>query len=142
MIGLDTNLLLYARLEGNPFHEKASSFLEEWSHSTEVVIAELVLIEFYVALRNPAVINPVLTPDEAVDECQIFRRHPRWQLVENGNVMSAVWEQAAKPGFARRRIFDLRLAKTLLAHGVTRFATANTKDFAEAGFTEVWNPLE
>jgi len=142
MMGLDTNLLLYARLEGNPFHEKALSFLEEWSQSTEVVIAELVLVEFYVALRNPAIMDPVLTPSQAVDECQIFRRHPRWQLVENANVMSAVWEEAAKPDFARRRIFDLRLAKTLLAHGVTRFATANAKDFAEAGFKEVWNPLD
>jgi len=142
MIGLDTNLLIYARLEGNPFHEKALSFLEEWSQSTDVVIAELVLVELYVALRNPAIMDPALSPAAAVDECQLFRRHPRWHLVENAHVMPAVWEQASRPRFARRRIFDLRLAQTLLAHGVTRFATANTRDFVGVGFEEVWNPLE
>ena len=142
MIGLDTNLLLYARLEGNPFYEKGRAFLEGLNNNTGVVIAELVLVELYVALRNPAIMDPVLSPAEAVAECQIFRRHPRWQLVENAGVMSAVWEVASMPGFARRKIFDLRLARTLLAHGVTRFATVNTQDFAGAGFQEVWNPLE
>ena len=86
--------------------------------------------------------DPVLSPAEAVAECQIFRRHPHWQLVENAGVMSAVWEVASMPDFARRKIFDFRLARTLLAHGVTRFATVNTQDFAGAGFQEVWNPLE
>jgi toxin-antitoxin system PIN domain toxin len=142
MIAFDTNLLLYARLEGNPYHDKARTFLEEWNASADVVLAELVLVEFYVALRNPAIMDPVLSAAEAVEECQIFRRHPRWQLVENAEVMASVWEKASKSDFARRKIFDLRLAKTLLAHGVTRFATANTKDFAGAGFSEVWNPLE
>jgi toxin-antitoxin system PIN domain toxin len=141
MISLDTNLLLYARKEGNPFHTKARSFLEKCSASNEVVIAELVLVEFYVALRNPAIMDAVLSPEEAVAECQIFSRHPRWQLAENAEVMTRVWKTAAQPNFARSRIFDLRIAKTLQAYGVTRFATANTKDFEGMGFKEVLNPL-
>jgi hypothetical protein len=48
---------------------------------------------------------------------------------------------AAKSGFAFRRIIDIRLARTLLHHGVTEFATANVKDFARVGFERVWNPL-
>jgi hypothetical protein len=74
--------------------------------------------------------------------CELFRRHPRWQLVENAEVMAKIWPLASRPKFARRRIFDVRLAKTLLAHGVTRFATTNMRDFDDAGFEEVWNPLE
>ncbi len=100
------------------------------------------LAEMSVALRNPAILDPVLSAAEAVEECQIFRRHPHWQLDENAEVMSSVWEQAPKVNFSRRRIFDLRLAKTLLAQGVTRFATPNTKDFSGIGFKEVWNPLK
>ena len=30
---------------------------------------------------------------------------------------------------------------TLLAHGVTDFATANVEDFEGLGFRRVWNPL-
>jgi uncharacterized protein len=55
--------------------------------------------------------------------------------------METVWTQAAASGFAFRRIIDLRLAQTLLHHGVTEFATSNEKDFAGQGFAKVWNPL-
>jgi uncharacterized protein len=55
--------------------------------------------------------------------------------------MEAVWKRAAEPEFARRRIFDVRLALTLRHHGVREFATANEKDFLDAGFERVWNPL-
>ncbi len=55
--------------------------------------------------------------------------------------MDDVWNQAATSGFARRRIFDTRLAHTLRHHGVTRFATANRRDFQDFDFVEIWNPL-
>lgn len=54
--------------------------------------------------------------------------------------MDEVWERAAEPGFARRRVYDLRLALSLRARGVTRFATRNTRDFQDVGFDEVWDP--
>jgi predicted nucleic acid-binding protein len=52
-----------------------------------------------------------------------------------------VWNQAGRATFAFRRIIDIRLAATLLHHGVTEFATANIRDFSRLGFTRVWNPL-
>ena len=55
--------------------------------------------------------------------------------------MENVWKEASKSNFAFRRIIDLRLAHTLLHHGVTEFATSNEKDFKGQGFTKVWNPL-
>jgi uncharacterized protein len=54
----------------------------------------------------------------------------------------ALWETAASPAFARRRIYDLRLALALVQQGATEFATANVKDFESLGFQRVWNPLE
>jgi len=77
MIGIDTNILLYARLEGNPFHDRAKEFLEGQADNPDVVIAELVLVEFYLALRNPAIIDSPLSAKAASQECQIFRRHPQ-----------------------------------------------------------------
>jgi len=55
--------------------------------------------------------------------------------------MDKVWKQARRPDFARRKLFDVRLAFTLQHHGVRRFATANERDFVDLGFEEVWNPL-
>jgi toxin-antitoxin system PIN domain toxin len=141
MLSMDTNVLLYSQVEDSPFCEASIQFLNELSDSPDVVVAELVLVELYGLLRNPAVMTDPLSAPAAVSQCDQFRRHPRWQLVENAPVMRDVWRDAAAPGFPRRRIFDVRLARTLMAHGVTEFATANVRDFEGLGFKRVWNPL-
>ena len=141
MIGIDTNILIYARLASAPLHGRAVAFLESLADDANVVIAELVLVELYMALRNPAILEPPLDAPTAALECQMFRKHPRWALAEHADVMEKVWFAASAAGFARRRIIDIRLARTLIAHGVTEFATANERDFQGLGFARVWNPL-
>ena len=141
MIGIDTNILIYARVASAPLHAKAVAFLEQCAADPDVVLAELVLVELYLALRNPAILAPPLDAASAAAECQHLRAHPNWALVEQAEVMGAVWQDAAVAGFARRRIIDVRLARTLLAHGVTDFATVNERDFQGLGFRRVWNPL-
>jgi toxin-antitoxin system PIN domain toxin len=141
VIGIDTNILIYARVASAPLHAKAVAFLEQCAADPDVVLAELVLVELYLALRNPAILAPPLDAASAAAECQHLRAHPNWALVEQAEVMGAVWQDAAVAGFARRRIIDVRLARTLLAHGVTDFATVNERDFQGLGFRRVWNPL-
>ena len=142
MIGIDTNIFAYARIASAPMHKEALAFLNSIAECPDVVVSELVLTEFYLLLRNEKILETPLSASEAVAECQIFRAHPRWQLVDSAEVMKEVWPIAASDGFARRRIFDVRLAKTLQAHGVKEFATANVRDFEGLGFRKVWNPLQ
>ena len=142
MIGIDTNIFAYARISSAPMHKAAVAFLNSIAECPDVVVSELVLTEFYLLLRNEKILKTPLSASEAVAECQIFRSHPRWQLVDSAEVMKEVWPIAASEGFARRRIFDVRLAKTLLANGVKEFATANVRDFEDLGFRKVWNPLQ
>ena len=142
MISIDTNLLIYARVQSSRWHQVAADFIEALHERRDVAIAELVLVEFYLALRNPVIVEPALNPAEAVGECRLFRDHPHWALIENAEVMNDVWFEAGQPQFARRRIIDVRFAKTLIAHGITDFATANPKDFQGMGFSRVWNPLD
>lgn len=76
---------------------------------------------------------------------QGFRTNPNWRVVDvqpEPAFMDDLWLTASAPSFAYRKIFDVRLAKTLLQHGVTDFATRNLKDFKNAGFIKVWDPLE
>jgi toxin-antitoxin system PIN domain toxin len=141
MLSFDTNILLYSMVGKSSYHKKANAFLESLQSSTEVVICELILVELYIALRNPTLFSAPLQAEEAVKVCSTFREYPHWQLVEHANIMNDVWKQASQHNFARRRIFDLRLAKTLQHHGVTHFATANLKDFQHLGFHKVSNPL-
>jgi toxin-antitoxin system PIN domain toxin len=141
MLSIDTNILLYAQNADCPEFSRASGFLAECSSQSDVVLCELVLVELYILLRNPAVVARPLGAKAAAAACQAYRGHPRWRLVENAPVMAQVWRLATGEAFARRRIIDARLARTLQHHGVTQLATVNTRDFAGLGFARVWNPL-
>ncbi|MCX6937501.1 MAG: PIN domain-containing protein [Verrucomicrobia bacterium] len=145
MTSIDTNLLFYALQVTCPEHTRARDFLNAQTTRTDFALCELVLTELYVQLRNPATARQPLTPEAAVALIQRFRTHPTWSLLDypgyDSGAADALWQHAAAPQFARRRIYDARLALTLRHHGVTEFATANVKDFADFGFTRVWNPL-
>ena len=52
--------------------------------------------------------------------------------------LKPLWQNESFPA---RRTFDLVLALTLKAQGVTEFYTRNTKDFEDLGFFIVKNPL-
>jgi uncharacterized protein len=142
---VDANLLLYCYSQASPFHRAAHEFVEELSGRDDVALSELVLVEFYTLLRNPAVLVNPLDASEAVDVVQSYRRHPRWALVgfdpDSVGLHEALWSIAAQTSFARRRIYDARLALSLRRHGIREFATANVQDFEGFGFERVWNPL-
>ncbi len=141
MISVDTNILLYAQNSDCREHAAARRFLDGIARNQDVVICELVLVELYLLLRNPAVVRQPLESTAAAEMCHRYRSNPLWRLVENAPVMESVWSVAGTRDLARRRIIDLRLALTLQHHGVTDFATANTKDFEALGFARVWNPV-
>lgn len=106
-----------------------------------MAVYELVLMELYQLLRNPAVVTRPLDAPGAAEVYQTFRRNRLWALIENAPVMDGVWALAATPGKARRRLFDAQLALTLRHHGVDEFATRNVNDFTDFGFSRVWDPI-
>lgn len=145
MLSIDANLLLYSYSKASPFHEAARAFVEEVSLREDVALSEFVLTELYLLLRNPAVLAHPLTAPEAVAVIQRYRLHPRWKIFgfppNSRELHAELWQQAASPDFARRRIYDTRTALSLIAFGVREFATANVKDFQDLRFAKVWNPV-
>lgn len=145
MISVDTNILLPAIESRHEDHGAARAFLETLQGRDDVAISEFVLLELYVLLRNPAVMDPALGAEEAVGICQAFRRHPRWMVLgfppDGRTLHDALWRKIGERGIARRRAYDARMAMCLLQQGVKEFATVNTKDFDGLGFRRVWNPL-
>jgi hypothetical protein len=146
MISFDTNLLLYSLNRDCPEYNDARAFFASLPTAPgTVAVCELVLVELYVLLRNPAVLNNPLDPADAVALIQTFRQHPTWTLFDYPSdasaVMDEVWHLAAQPNIGRRIVFDARLALTLRHHGVTEFATRNENHFTGFGFTRLWNPL-
>ena len=146
MISFDTNLLLYSlNQDCAEYHDARVFFASLPVAPGAVAICELILIELYVLLRNPAVLKNPLDPTDAVSIIQQFRQHPNWKLIDypgdTSSVMDEVWRWAGQPNMGRRVVFDARLAFTLRHHGVTEFATRNEAHFAGFGFARVWNPL-
>lgn len=142
MTGIDTNLLFAWLNRDHPSHPLAVPWFNRQADNSRIVLCELVLVELYGLLRNPAVVTRPLAAGAAVDLIQRLRHHPSWELIDYpGGLMDGVWTAAATDRFARRRIFDARLALTLRRHGVSEFATLNARDFAGFGFDRVWNPL-
>ena len=145
MLSIDANLLLYCYSEAAPQHESAHAFISTLSYREDVALSEFVLSELYLLLRNPAVLAEPLTAPQAVAVIQSYRQHPYWKTLgfppDSRTLHARLWEMAAQPGIARRRIYDTRTALALRVFGVTEFATATVKDFEEFGFAKVWNPV-
>lgn len=145
MLSMDTNLLLYAYNEASPWHDAAYAWLSSIQRDEDVAISEFILAEFYGLLRNPSVLKHPLAAEEAVEVIQTYRNHPRWRLIgfptESRPLHDALWTKATAKSFAFRKLYDTRSALTMIAQGVTEFATVNVKDFDGVGFRRVWSPL-
>ena len=145
MISCDTNVLFAATNPDDACHEAAYDFVAHHAENPDFVLAEQVLVELYGLLRNPVVLKRPLSAAEAVSVVRAYRGNPVWSVVDvpqDRRAMREVWQRAARPGFARRRIHDLRLAFTLKYSGVTDFYTRNTRDFADVGFAKLKNPFD
>jgi uncharacterized protein len=141
MLAFDTNIAVYAANIRDPRHAPAREFLMSLGTRKDVAICDLMLVELFLKLCNPRIFSTPWTPAGAAAHCQRYRENRGWKLIENAPVMDEVWRFAAEPGFAFRRIIDVRLGLTLLRNGVTEFATHNLRDFETLGFDRVWNPL-
>ena len=82
-----------------------------------------------------------IAPDEGIDVVVAGDVRTGFDL-DSTALHDELWRLAAGPRFARRRVYDARLALSLRRQGVTEFATANVKDFRSLGFDRVWNPVE
>lgn len=141
MIALDTNVLFPALEPSHRNHSRARAFVDG-APPGEIVVCELVLVEIYVLVRNPAVCRRPLGASQATALVRRLRTNPAWRLIDYpGGLMERVWRASAAPGFGRRRVLDARLAITLLHHGVHELATANVKDFAGLDLSRVWDPF-
>jgi hypothetical protein len=143
MLTADTNLLIYAADPHAPQHPAATRFFAEIIQGTEeFVLCELILLELYMQLRNPAIFAKPYSASESAQYCLALKQNPAWRCIDyDPKVSQKLWAWAASTQAGFRQMIDARIAFTLLHHGVTRFATANVKHFKDFGFQQVWNPL-
>jgi len=76
MLAVDTNLLLYTYSVAAPEHLAALAFITSLASRDDVALSEFSLAEFYLHLRNPAVVTTPLTAPAAAAVIQAYRHHP------------------------------------------------------------------
>lgn len=144
MKSLDTNILVYALNEEAEEFPVASNFVEEaLSQADQWIIADQTYFELYAVLRNSRIWAKPMSGVEALKRIEFFRN-------VSGFLRCAYqpdqWGLIAKPlrgkNVPARRIFDIVLANTLVANGVTHFYTRNVKDFESLGLKQVINPID
>lgn len=144
-LSIDTNVLVAAIDDRNLSFERARRFIRQLEGRSDVVLSELMLVELYGLLRNPTVMQDVMSSAQAVAAIEAFRNHPRWQVVgipqPSRQFHDKFWARLGEASFARRRAYDWRMALSLVEQGVDEFTTVNLDDFAGFGFRRVWNPL-
>jgi predicted nucleic acid-binding protein len=117
MISFDTNLLLYSLNQDCAEYNDARAFFATLpTNSGTVAICELVLVELYVLLRNPAVLKHSLGSADAVSIIQAFRQHPTWALLDYPGDSSGVRNRSA---FASRvgRLFGAGVSSGTASNG-------------------------
>lgn len=144
MKSFDTNILLYAADEDCREHEAAIGLVNDALRApAEWMLSDQVLFELYAGLRHPGVFAKPLSAAEAARRVAFLRDESgfsfccyelrSWPMILAG---------LSIPAFPRRRTYDHVLAVTLRTNGVNEFYTRNAKDFREAGFKRVVNPID
>ncbi|MCC7102396.1 MAG: PIN domain-containing protein [Fimbriimonadaceae bacterium] len=141
MLSCDTNVLFHAFNEDSPDHEKCLEFIRAHERDRKFVLSEWVLIETYNLIRNAAALPSPLSARDAVDFIQAYRENKYWRIDKGTrDVSEEIWRAASGADFPRRAIFDARIAYSLAAFGVKRFATRNVGDFERFGVLEAFDP--
>ena len=141
MIAVDTNILVYAHREDSPFHESASSAIEDLAVSrTDWAIPWPCVHEFLAIVTHPKIFNPPTPLDLAIDQVNAWLESPSLVLlresVHHWEVVSDLLEGGRIIG---PQIHDARIAALCIQHGVRGLWSAD-RDFSRTPGLTVTNP--
>lgn len=133
MIGLDTNIIIYALVTSQPEHETAKHWLannDEALTTTTINMGEALRL-----LTHPRVFPKPLLLKHAIDLLNNFLDHFHIRVLHESDVW---WDDlkalaAEVSGIRGNEIFDARIALCLRFNGVKRFCTLDS-DFAKYPF--------
>ena len=143
MIGVDTNILIYAHREDSPFHEQADMVLENLVEGPGTwAIPWPCLYEFVAIATHPRIYDPPTSIEDALRQVDSWLESSALRLI--GERGSASWD-ALRPLLERGRIVgprvhDARIAAICQEHRVNPLYTAD-RDFSRFPELKTRNPL-
>jgi uncharacterized protein len=142
MIGLDTNLLVYAHREDSPWHECAYAKIAELVEGrSSWAIPWPCLHEFLAIVTHPRIYRPPTPLAQAIDQIEAWLEAPSLVVLSEADgywpELRSVLETSRVVG---PRVHDARVAALCRLHGVRELWTAD-RDFSRFPGLVVRNPL-
>lgn len=142
MIGLDTNILVYAHREESPFHEPAFRRVVELAEGPAVwAIPWPCLHEFLAIVTHPRIYAPPTPLARALDQVDAWLESPTLRLLaESPAHWPALRAMIVSGRVTGAQVHDARVAALCRQHGVRELWSAD-RDFGRFAGITVVNPL-
>jgi uncharacterized protein len=142
MIGIDTNILVYAHRSDMSFHSKADQFLSDLiNDSTSIAIPYPCLSEFLSIVTNPKIFKIPSPREIALQELENFLSLPNVYCIgELTGYFSLYKEISIKAKISGGEFHDARIAAICIQHEIKVFYSAD-RDFNRFPKLKIKNPL-
>ena len=142
MIGVDTNILVYAHRKDSQFYKSAFSKLKELAESGfDWTIPWPCVHEFLAVVTHPKIYRPPTTNSDAVRQLELWMESPTLQLGAEGSHYWRRLRTFALLGTVKGPMFhDARIAAICLELGVSVLWTAD-RDYSSLPGLRIENPL-
>jgi uncharacterized protein len=142
MIGVDTNVLVYAHRKDSEWHEPAARCVRTLAEgSGPWAIPWPCLHEFLAVVTHPQIYAPPTPLERALDQVDAWQESPSLVLLsERDGYWPGLRELASAGRATGGRIHDARVTALCVLHGVRELWSAD-RDFGRFPALEVRNPL-
>ncbi|HQU81741.1 MAG TPA: PIN domain-containing protein [Pyrinomonadaceae bacterium] len=140
---LDSNVLLYAKMDSMPEHKIVAKWLEKTVsvQSNTINVCETSLLSFLRISTNAKVFQPVLPISEAQEFIESFLACPNVNLVlTSPSHYTEIIKLIDKYNLQGNLVMDAHLAALALSIGATLVTRDN--DFAKIPYLKTLNPLQ
>jgi len=140
---LDSNILLYAKMDSMPEHKTVSKWLEKTVsvQSNTINICETSLLSFLRISTNAKVFQPVLPISEAQEFIESFLACPNVNLIfASPSHYTELIKLMGKHNLQGNLVMDAHLAALALSIGAT--LVTRDKDFVKIPYLKTFNPLK
>lgn len=141
MIAVDTNILVYAHRQDSEWYVAARAAVESLVVSGEPwAIPWHCLHEFISIVTNPGIYKPPSTPEEALNQIEIWMESPGLRLIGESRSYWPMLRETVLNGKLRgASVHDGRIHATCLANGVRQLWSAD-RGFSRMQGLAVKNP--
>lgn len=140
LFAIDTNLLVYAHDNDNPYHHRAKTFLIQQlqNNPQNLCIPYQVFMEFINTITR-RVPNPI-SVQQAIELVE-FYQSLNIKIIYPKTTQLTTFLDIFKQTPYKNRLFDIAIVSTLKDNGIQGIYTVNVKDFKDYPFLTVINPL-